>query len=98
MTQTAPIRTRWLPLLAFPLLLSACVIEEVPPTVPAEDACGASALQGLVGQPRTVLATMRFGQTTRIIEPGMAVTMDYQAGRLNIWIAENGRIERVSCG
>lgn len=102
MTQTAPafsaFRRGRMAALTLPLLLAACVVEPVPPAEPVEDACGAAALQGLVGQPRSVLETMRFGQTTRIIEPGMAVTMDYQAARLNIWIAESGRIERVTCG
>jgi Peptidase inhibitor I78 family len=51
-----------------------------------------------------VLAAMTFPSPTRIIEPGMAVTMDYSPERLNIWLAE-GRvmaevnvIERVTCG
>jgi hypothetical protein len=81
--------------------LAACVpvAEEVPmPTTPVEDACGASGLQGLVGQPRSVLATMKFAGPVRIIEPGMAVTMDYSAERLNIVIGETGWIESVSCG
>ncbi len=83
-----------------PLALWACV--EVPPAPPAPDpmgpSCGAEGLQGLVGQPRSVLATMKFAGPTRIIEPGMAVTMDYSPDRLNIWIGEDGRIGQVTCG
>lgn len=62
------------------------------------DACGAADLQGLLGQPESVLQTMRFTQTLRVIHPGTAVTMDYSPFRLNILIDARGRIERVSCG
>ena len=34
----------------------------------------------------------------RIIRPGMAVTMDYRAGRLNLELDEAGRIVKASCG
>lgn len=79
------------------ILLAACV-EPPPVAMPAEDACGAAGLQGLVGQPATVLQTMRFGVQTRIIRPGMAVTMDYRADRLNIEIDAAEVIARVACG
>lgn len=83
------------PLMA--LALAGCVIED--PVLPAPDnLCGASELQGLVGQPQSVLQTMRFAGPVRVIQPGMAVTMDYLAERLNFWIAEDGRIESVTCG
>lgn len=62
------------------------------------DACGATGLQGLVGQPEGVLETMRFSQTLRVIRPGIAVTMDYSPFRLNILTDAAGRIERIFCG
>lgn len=34
----------------------------------------------------------------RIIRPGMAVTMDYREGRLNLHLDDAGRITRASCG
>ena len=34
----------------------------------------------------------------RIIRPGMAVTMDYRAGRLNLELDDAGRIVKASCG
>ncbi|MGQ0567664.1 MAG: I78 family peptidase inhibitor [Gemmobacter sp.] len=91
-----------LPLRLIPavLLLAACTVEvppEAPPTPPA-GTCGAADLQGLVGQPAAVLKTMRFSQETRIIRPGMAVTMDYRENRLNIEIDRAERISRVACG
>ena len=85
------------------LALAGCVYESPPiegPFPPDEvpDACRASGLQGLVGQPESVLATMRFSQTLRVIRPGMAVTTDYSPFRLNILIGRTGLIDRVYCG
>lgn len=79
------------------ILLAACV-DDAPVAMPDADACGAAALQTLVGQPASVLETMRFGVETRIIRPGMAVTMDYRADRLNIEIDAGEVIARVVCG
>jgi hypothetical protein len=84
-------------LLSAPLVLSACV-EPLPPVDPGPDACGASELQYLVGQPGVLLDGMRFSQEVRVIQPGMAVTMDFQAARLNFWLDRRDVIERVSCG
>ncbi len=81
--------------------LAACVPTEngLPvPTLPSENACGAAGLQGLIGQPQAVLQTMKFGVETRIIEAGMAVTLDHRPERLNILIGETGLIDGVSCG
>lgn len=82
------------------LLLGACVQQPVQlpePVPPSADACGASVLQGLVGQGGSVLAAMRLPDGTRIIRPGMAVTMDYRPDRLNIDLDEQDRITRVHC-
>lgn len=87
-----------------PLMFAACVEAESPPDpgviVPPspEGSCGAPDLQYLVGQSDSVLQTMKFGGDTRIIYPGMAVTMDYREDRLNIEIDEAGKISRVNCG
>ncbi len=75
------------------LSTAACLAE-----VGADDACGASELQDLVGQPGSVLETMRFSQDLRVIPPGTAVTMDYREDRLNIDLDEAGQITRVWCG
>ncbi|MBE2275038.1 MAG: hypothetical protein IAE87_01950 [Rhodobacteraceae bacterium] len=86
--------------LALPLVLQACVDPAAPiaPPEPDPDACGAAALQGLVGQDRSVLATMRFDRPVRVVEHGMAVTMDFSAERLNFWLTKAGKIETVTCG
>jgi Peptidase inhibitor I78 family len=80
-------------------LLAACVTGPVP--MPPEDtpsSCGADDLQYLVGRPGVVLDGMRFSQDVRVIQYGMAVTMDYSAARLNIWLDRRDVIERVTCG
>ena len=82
------------------LSLAGCVAQPPaqPPAQPEPDDCRASELQGLAGQPGTVLAGMRFSQVLRVIEYGMPVTMDYNPARLNIELDRRGVIERVSCG
>jgi hypothetical protein len=82
---------------AFGLLVACLPLEPEPPVGPDLATCGADALQGLVGQSASVLQTMKFGQETRIIRPGMAVTMDYRPDRLNIEIDRAERIVRVHC-
>jgi hypothetical protein len=90
-----PLTTR---LIAAFVLLAACMPQpDVPQPVPV-GLCGAAALQGLVGQPASVLQTMKFGGPTRITRPGQAVTMDYSESRLNIKIDKAERIARVTCG
>lgn len=86
--------------LSLPLALMACVDLAVPPAgpFPIENACGAAELQYLVRQPAARLETMRFSGPVRIIRPGMAVTMDYLANRLNIQINIAEKIVSVSCG
>jgi hypothetical protein len=86
-----------LPLLALPLLV-ACVDETPPPVDPMPPTCGAEGLQGLVGQPASVLETMKFAGPVRIIHHDMAVTMDFNPDRLNILLDRDDVIERVNCG
>lgn len=87
---------RSLPLIAA-ALLAGCI--ETPGIIDDPDACGASGLQGLVGQRDGVLTEMTFpAERVRVIRPGMAVTMDYSPVRLNIEIGTDGRIARLYCG
>ena len=85
--------------------LAACVPAEPYPGQPYPDPvgggvnqCGALDLQFLVGGPASALDTMRFNKPVRVIYPGTAVTMDYNAERLNFEVDRAGRISRVSCG
>lgn len=82
-----------------PLLALAACVEPTPPAEPepAPDLCNATAMQGLVGQPASVLRDMMLRAGTRVINPGDAVTMDFRADRMNVEIGANGRIEKIAC-
>ncbi len=79
------------------LALAACVEPPVPAAEPDMDACKASTYQGLVGQPKTVLATMMLPAGSRVIGPTDAITMDYRAERLNVELGKDDRIAKVAC-
>lgn len=90
--------------IALTLILSATVLAAcepvtpvAPPVQPAPDLCGAAGYQGLIGQPRDVLASMNFPLNTRVIGPDDMVTADFRADRLNIEYGRGGRIDTVSC-
>lgn len=79
-------------LVAAGFLLAACQPTEGPP-----DTCGAEGYQWLVGQ-QLAAVTLPAKAEMRIIEPGMAVTMDYKADRMNVRLDETGAIMSVTCG
>lgn len=83
--------------LVTPLLLAGCV-ETLPPPVEPVGNCGADELQYLVGKPGVLLDGMRFSQDVRVVQPGMAVTMDFKPDRLNFWLDDRDVIARVVCG
>lgn len=95
-------RPRSVPVLLAPALALAMAACEPVPPAPAEPdpsrACGADGLQALVGQPASVLAAMTLPSSSRVLRPGMAMTMDYREDRLNIEIDRRARIVRVFCG
>lgn len=82
-----------------PLLALAACVEPAPPAEPepAPDLCNATAMQGLVGQPASVLQTMMLRAGTRVINSGDPVTMDFRPDRMNVEIGANGRIEKIAC-
>lgn len=84
----------FLPLIA----LAACVQPATNPDAkPEPDLCKAAGMQGLVGQPKSVLATMMLPAGSRVIGPNDAVTMDLRLDRLNVEIGADDRIAKVSC-
>lgn len=83
------------PLILSALLLTACQAPVA--ETPSEDACGASALQHLVGEPSAAAEGASAPGSVRIIRPGEAVTMDYRADRLNFELDARDRITRVYC-
>ncbi|MGB0902497.1 I78 family peptidase inhibitor [Halocynthiibacter sp.] len=82
-------------------LLTACQTSQTSTPLPGgtEFRCAAGELQGLVGQPETVLESMSFGPSVwlRVLHPDDAMTLDYQVNRTNIAIAENGIISDIHC-
>ncbi|UFS65926.1 hypothetical protein LO749_05015 [Paracoccus denitrificans] len=87
-------------LLLAPLCALAACVEAMPPAQvpqPGADSCNAASFRGLVGQPRGVLDRMTLPAGTRIIGPRDAVTMDFNAGRMNFEIGEDGRIAKIGC-
>ncbi len=80
-------------------LLAACAAPAPPEGGPAGDgACDAPRYRALMDAPVDVLETMALPPRTRIIRPGMAVTMDYDPARLNFEIDRRNRIIRIWCG
>ena len=65
---------------------------------PADDTCGASGLVSYIGQDASVLDAARVANPIRVIRPGDAVTMDFNAQRLNFELDELGEVERIRCG
>ncbi|QEE34316.1 hypothetical protein FTO60_00520 [Octadecabacter sp. SW4] len=63
-----------------------------------DDTCGAAPHAALIGQDATALERVLIMRAVRVIRPGMAVTMDYSAARINFDISESQRIERIWCG
>ncbi|QNQ11263.1 I78 family peptidase inhibitor [Sphingomonas alpina] len=85
------------------LLLSACAMDGPPQRPGPPRACNADPAQQFIGRPgsaRTVASAKRRAgaRTVRRITPGMMVTMDFRADRLNVYVDAQGRVERLSCG
>ncbi len=85
-----------------PLLLAGCVSAPVPPPVLVPPAlvgdCGAGGLAALVGRPVADLPASGPWKTLRVIRPGMMVTMEYSATRLDVAVDGSGLILKLSCG
>ncbi|WP_439559816.1 I78 family peptidase inhibitor [Roseinatronobacter sp.] len=80
------------------VLLAACQAEQ-PESAPDMSAnCGAQDLQSLTGQPLAQFQGHPDAEATRIIAPGMAVTMDFRPDRLNVEHDEDLVITRIYCG
>lgn len=89
-------------LLPASLALAACATP-TPDAPVAHARCDAAAAQRHVGHPATpemVEAARRDAGAERVrtIKPGQMVTMEYLAGRLNLYLDASGRIERIACG
>lgn len=65
---------------------------------PVPDTCGAAGLASYLGQPVSALPAKGLWGSVRIIRPGMMVTMDYSAQRLNAHVDGSGIILALTCG
>lgn len=88
------------------VLLAACttatpsMTDQQPATA---DTCNADAAQSLAGQVATTEVVARArqlagAQTARVLKPDQMVTLEYLAGRLNVYVDANNVITRISCG
>jgi len=64
----------------------------------AEDPCGANKYQHIVGSPGGDIKDDMFPKGSRVLRPGMVMTMDYRSERLNVVIGNENTVERVYCG
>lgn len=96
-----------LPTLALGLGLAACGPQTVTTTrtlpmptaaAPSLATCGGDALLTYVGQPLALLPASGGWRSLRVIKPGMMVTMDYSATRLNARVDAEDRILSLTCG
>lgn len=63
----------------------------------AQDTCGASAHQALIGTQASAIDLATLPAGTRIITPDMMVTQDFVATRLNIAVGTDGLVGSLSC-
>lgn len=94
-----------LPLLLLPstLLLAACATPATDAAAPVAGQCNADAAQAHVGHaatPGMIEAARKDAgaETVRTLKPGQVVTMEYLAGRLNLYLDASDKIERIGCG
>lgn len=88
-------------------LVSACATAPAPspsPTLPrnaeeatGQDTCGIARFRHLIGTPAADIDRASLPPLTRIITPDMAVTMDFSAERLNIFVGTDGRVGSLRC-
>ncbi len=62
------------------------------------DLCKAADYQQYLGQPGTVVSTLFISRDYRVVPFAGIVSQEYNAGRLNFWLAETGEITRIGCG
>ena len=75
---------------------------ETPAAQPVAATCDPASLGDLVGKRASdaradVMQTRSGARTLRWIAPNTAVTMDFRADRLNVYVDAKGRIERFTC-
>lgn len=86
-------------------LLAACatVGPEAPVARTGAGVCSNDALPPFVGQPATAELGARMiavsgARTLQWVAAGSMVTMDFRADRVRVYLDEQNRVQRVSCG
>ena len=82
------------------LSLASCATAEAPPVAGQCNAEAANMHVGKAADTATIEAARKTAGAERVrtIKPGQAVTMEYLAGRLNLYLDASGNIERIGCG
>jgi hypothetical protein len=66
---------------------------------PTSDQCGAAALHGLIGRPKTEIPVPVRPELQRVACTSCPVTLDYNPVRLNFFFdADTGVIKQIRCG
>ncbi len=91
-----------LPVAALGLALSACATP-IPPTNISPATCNAEAARAAIGRATDEATVERAradagARSVRVLQPGMAATMEYLQDRLNIQVNERGAITGLNCG
>ncbi|KIQ96189.1 I78 family peptidase inhibitor [Lysobacter sp. A03] len=93
------------PLSATALMLVAAACTTVPPPMAQQrpDSCTTDTIGWVIGQAATPEIVERaqfesYSRAVRVIEPGMAVTLDYRGDRLNLHVNSAGAINQATCG
>ncbi len=90
------IRTALIGAVTTAVLLSGCAA--VPATADDPQRCNAAASQSLIGS-HVGAVSFASDANVRVVCTTCAVTLDYDAGRLNVFFdQETGIIKKVSCG
>ncbi|MGD9980053.1 MAG: I78 family peptidase inhibitor [Hyphomonadaceae bacterium] len=63
----------------------------------AQDTCGASQHQALIGTPASAIDLSTYPPGTRIITPETMVTQDFVPTRLNITTGTDGNVASLNC-
>lgn len=87
-------------LLLFVIALAGCQTgaKQTAVATTDDDPCGANAFKRLVGTAGDKVTDDMFPAGTRVLRPGMVMTMDYRRDRLNVVISDSGVVDRVHCG
>tara|TARA_R110002110_G_scaffold91187_1_gene236940 strand:+ start:211 stop:498 length:288 start_codon:yes stop_codon:yes gene_type:complete len=89
-------------ILAASAVLAACATtpptDTPDPVDPDAPTCAAPDMQHLVGMSIGEIDVDTLPQPTRVVRADMAVTMEYRAERMTLWLDRALRVERVQCG